>query len=196
MTSASAANTASIQFLLSDEGLMRTDEGAHATIGARRDRYAEFISHLSRPALLSGNRQETQMLVPRLAQWLDRVEQRIRNSIALDEQPPENERQWISPDVAQAALGFFRDTADVLPGEPFIYASRQGDLVAEFSGAHGTLTSIISPRIIILFAQVGEKPVEKRLDPRKDTPDALRHDLKLISSRLHTSTHGSLESSN
>jgi hypothetical protein len=193
MSSASAANTASIQYVLSDDELVRPNERTRAKARERRERYVRFIFHLPRSALLSMNKQETQIRVPGLSQWLDRVERRIVNSIAFEERRLEEPGRWLSPDVAEAALGFFRNTADVLPSEPFVYASRLGDLVAEFAGAYGTLTSVVSPHFIILFAQIGEEPIEKRFDPRADLGgDALRGELKRINYMLRTGRHGSM----
>src|SRR5207253_6843160 len=52
--------------------------------------------------------------------------------------------RWVTQAVANAATDFFKSTADLMPGKPFIYSSREGDLVAEFETKRGTMTSIIS----------------------------------------------------
>lgn len=188
MSTASAASTASIHYVLRDLYVRSGDE----TRSKLLERYVRLVPHLPRAILLSMNRPERHLRVPPLSRWLDRVEGRIQSSVALEEHHREEPGRWLSEDVAQAGLQFFRKTADLLPGEPFIYASRRGDLVAEFTGTHGTLTSIISPRFVILFASIDENPYEKKFDSRADVSgDALRGELKNIGLMLRTGWHGS-----
>jgi hypothetical protein len=74
--------------------------------------------------------------------WLPVVERRIRDSIArLGWTDDTDEGRWLSWATAEAARIFFDTAADVLPGEPYIYSSKQGDLVAEFQDERGTLTT-------------------------------------------------------
>src|SRR5689334_6162092 len=109
---------------------------------------------------LSENRPESLIYSPRpsLPAWLHTVQQRIRNSI-LPQAQKENDGRWLSGDIAKAGSDFFQKTADLLTGEPFIYSSCEGDLVAEFSAEHGTMTSIVSSNFVLLFAVVDNVPL-------------------------------------
>src|SRR5258707_325256 len=93
--------------------------------------------------LLSDFRPETLIYTPTPIgpHWLASTRKRIRTSIMPNYQAGANDGRWLSQEVADAADAFFRETADLLPGEPFIYSSRLGDLVAEFKAEHGTMTS-------------------------------------------------------
>jgi uncharacterized protein YgbK (DUF1537 family) len=101
-----------------------------------------------------------------------------------------NDGRWVAQDIADAADEFFQDTADLLPEEPVLYASRQGDLVAEFKGDHGTMTSIISHTFVLLFAVIDGKSMERRVLAGGDMRAAV---LQLVE-RLHAGEHGALES--
>src|SRR5579872_4533511 len=79
-----------------------------------------------------------------LPRWVDSIVQVIRNSVIPGDRVHENDGRWITQAIADAAIDFFQNTADLLPGEPIVYRSQQGDLVAEFACRRGTLTSIIS----------------------------------------------------
>ena len=74
--------------------------------------------------------------------WLPVVGSRIRNSLAPVGTEPSEE--WLDNSSANAALQFFNTTADLLPGEPYIYATHSGDLVAEFEAETANLTAVIS----------------------------------------------------
>ena len=97
--------------------------------------------------------------------WLPKVERRIQAStlpneyvVTLGEGDVEKGTEWLSEDVAHASLSFFERCADVLPGEPHLYASKGGALVAEFEAKNGSLTTVISPESVILFAVTAENP--------------------------------------
>jgi hypothetical protein len=88
-----------------------------------------------------------------------------------------------------------RATSDLLPNEPHIYSSTQGDLVAEFKGIHGTLTSIVSPRFLILFASVNGVPVQETLRFGETTTAAIRRAVHNLTEKLRTGKHGPVDSS-
>lgn len=111
------------------------------------------------------------------------------SSIVPKDEELENDGRWLRYGVAEAASGFFRLTSDLLPSEPYIYGSRIGDLVAEFEDTHGTMTSIITPTSVILFAVVDGVPIEKRLVLGSDSPTTLRRGLQELTERLHTGQH-------
>src|SRR5690349_19137288 len=73
---------------------------------------------------------------PLAARWLGKVEQRIKNSIAVDAHCI-GDQQFLSPEIASAATSFFQSTSDLFRTEPYVYSSRAGDLVAEFLATKG-----------------------------------------------------------
>jgi hypothetical protein len=125
---------------------------------------------------------------PISAAWLNAVQRRIKMSTAPVGRNIGNDRRWLSQDIADAAIAFFKTTSDVLPSEPYIYSSLKGDLVAEFSSTHGTMTNIISETSVIVFAVVDEVPVERPLS--LSATDALRQELQDITNMLQTGQHG------
>ena len=131
---------------------------------------------------------------PAEAPWFHIIERRITRS-ALPDINTKNDGRWLTLDVAEAAWDFFKMTSDLLPGEPYIYGSQKGDLVAEFTAAHGTLTSITTPRFTLLFAVVDGIPIEKRI-PRESSNSVLRSELKKLAELLRTGKHGTLGTGN
>jgi hypothetical protein len=102
-----------------------------------------------------------------------------------------NDGRWLTREAAETAWEFFKVTSDLLPGEPYIYGSQKGDLVAEFNAARGTLTCIITPRFNLLFAVVGSIPIEKTI-ARENNNSSLRSELMQITELLRTEHHGLL----
>jgi hypothetical protein len=127
---------------------------------------------------------------PADAPWFRLVERRITRS-ALPDVNTKNDGRWLTLDSTKAAMDFFGSTSDLLPGEPYIYGSQKGDLVAEFTAVHGTLTSIVTPGFTLLFAVVDGVPIEKRI-PRESSNSVLRSELKQLTELLRTGQHGSL----
>jgi hypothetical protein len=123
--------------------------------------------------------------------WLAAIQSCIRNSVVPAERIMTNDGRWVSQEVADAASQFFQTTADLLPAEPILYASRKGDLVAEFNAEHGVMTSIISPSFVLLYAVVGGSPIERRVFPGNELRSEIQHILRA----LRTEAHGSLEPS-
>lgn len=125
------------------------------------------------------------------ADWLTAVERRIWNSINPHDVDSVNDGRWLRATIATGAMSLFQRTSDVLPGEPFIYSSRKGDLVAEFSVAHGTMTNIVSQTTVTVFAVVDGVSVEKWLD--LGSTNTLREELRELTKMLHTGWHGAKE---
>jgi hypothetical protein len=141
---------------------------------------------------LSDTKQEKDIreVRPISAAWFNVVQRRIQKSTAPRGRKADNDRRWLSQDIADAASAFFKTTSDVLPSEPYIYSSLKGDLVAEFSGAHGTMTNIVSEASVIVFAVVDGTPVERRLSLGRSETDALRQELQRLTKMLRTGQHG------
>lgn len=125
------------------------------------------------------------------ASWFRVVERRIADSSIPDPNSP-NRRLGLSQSTAIAALNFFKSTSDLLPGEPYMYGSPLGDLVAEFATEGGTLTSVIGSSFTLLFAVVDGRPVEKKIS-QEDSEIKLRSDLTELAQLLRTGRHGALD---
>jgi hypothetical protein len=134
------------------------------------------------------------------ASWLPKVEQRIRNSILPDEYKASvaeedlTSQHWLGENVARAALNFFEAGADALPGEPHLYASKGGALVAEFGSTAGTLTIVISPDATILFAVKADSPQSPMEVTLQRGSNRLGEELRTIK-KIFAGTHGQVESS-
>ena len=120
--------------------------------------------------------------------WLEKTRAAIQNSLAPSPQVVGDGR-WLSQTVVNAATDFLDATADVLPGEPYIYSSREGDLVAEFEAEHGTLTSIVSPDFVLLFAVIDGTPVHRQVDDHR----SVREEVQQLTRRLLSGRDGNLE---
>ena len=123
--------------------------------------------------------------------WLEKIQRYIDKSIICDNCEAENDGRWLNQEVANAARDFFQKTAELLPGEPFIYSSKRGDLVAEFKDKHGTMTSIVSSTFVLLFAVIDGVPVERRIVESGDW----RVDVQLLTGLLRTGQNGAVEPS-
>jgi hypothetical protein len=127
---------------------------------------------------------------PPRAPWFRLVERRIAESSITDPNAANRDR-GLPQSTAIAALKFFKAASDLLPGEPYIYGSPLGDLVAEFAGEKGTLTSVIGPYFTLLFVVVCGIPTEIRVSPEGGESE-LRSVLKQLAESLHTGKHGAL----
>jgi len=123
------------------------------------------------------------------AYWLADVERRIRNSVVPTERVQENDGRWISMEVANSAIQFFRQASSLLPGEPFIYSSNAGDLVAEFKAGHGLMTSIVTAGKLMAVAIVDGQTEEVNVDLTTATEGELRRELKPIADYLRKGQH-------
>ncbi len=160
-------------------------------------RYDERISKLeARLMKLAAHRAQKKLrdrevrievYVPHLSaanNWLPIVEERIRASTLPDEYEDERSSEWLTEGAALAAIAFFRATADLLPAEPHIYATKEGDLVAEFETKTGSLTSIISGKETIVFAVLSDRPHEPIEKIIHMEGSKFRHELRSITNRL------------
>ena len=126
---------------------------------------------------------------PRKPEWLGSTLKAIRSSVsAIAGGKNLDDGRWLSQNVANSASDFFENTADLFPHKPFIYSSIEGDLVAEFKTDHGTLTSIVSPLFVLLFAVVNGVPSERRVSGTR----GLREEVRRFIEPLTAGTHGDL----
>jgi hypothetical protein len=127
---------------------------------------------------------------------LSTIEQRIFGSIVPNGRHLENDGRWLQEDIADAGVEFFQWASHLLPGEPFIYSSRKGDLVAEFEARHGRMTTIISQTFVMVFAVVDGIPTEKRVPLSAKGLGALRPELKRLTEMLRTGRYAALDTTN
>jgi hypothetical protein len=165
--------------------------------GRVQERYNRFWSNQSFQASRGSaleRKLEEDLRFPPLAEWLSAVERRIKNSTIPSEFKMQYTQEWLKEDVADAALRFFRNAADILPSEPFIYSSVDGDLVAEFSGTSGTLSAMISPKFVIVFAASGGATREHTF-PGTATREELRKGVAEVTKLFDSGRHGSVGTS-
>lgn len=123
--------------------------------------------------------------------WLATVERRIRESIAQDADKRSKDVRWLTIEAASSALRFFRLASDALPGEPYIYGTAEGEVVAEFKAKHGTLTSIVSGNTLRNYAVIdGTVQSEEPVDLATVNAGMLQAKLRPITQRLVTGKHG------
>jgi hypothetical protein len=125
------------------------------------------------------------------AGWLQIVERRISNSLQPAGRDYENQGQWLSAETASAATAFFQLTSDVLPGEPHIYSSLVGDLVAEFKAPHGVLNAVISTKAFTALAIIDGSPEETRIEWNAVSSRSVRSTLRSLTAKLCDGEHGS-----
>jgi hypothetical protein len=132
---------------------------------------------------------------PAFTGWLPAVEQRIDGATLPDGYGTLTQSEWVSEAVGSAAIRFFQSAADVLPSEPFIYGSKSGALVAEFSASNGALTTVIAPDVTTLFAVRNDQPENPIQISIQRGSNRLREDVKDISRTLSASSNGQMGSS-
>lgn len=121
---------------------------------------------------------------PIAAEWFEPVRQRIADSVIVPGEDIHNDETAISPNIGDSSLWFFTNTSDVLPAEPHLYSSRSGDLIAEFEGRYGRLTTIISDWSVLVFAVSGETVFDMQFQLRPENVTLLRRELQVISNRI------------
>jgi hypothetical protein len=125
--------------------------------------------------------------------WLVVLEARIRDSVLPDEYEGEPSTEWLTEGAANAAIAFFRASADLLPVEPSIYATKSGDLVAEFETPAGSMTSVVSDKETILFAVMTNDPDEPIQRVIRRGSNQFRDELRSFTITLTSGSHGKLE---
>ena len=182
--SATAAGTASIKHI----GMRIYPSKPVPTVDLI-ERYRRWCTRV-RPHV-SDNRLETALYAPSPIEpsWMENKLTAIRKSVAPSPQAAIGDGRWLSQNVVNAATDFFRLAGDVLPGEPFIYSSREGDLVAEFEGKHGTMTSIVSSTFVLLFAVIDGVPVERTIFETR----GIREEVQQLTRSLLAGRDGHLE---
>lgn len=121
------------------------------------------------------------------AAWLQVVEGRIVGSIEPEEGLADGSGEYISRDIGERAIEFFRCASDVLPAEPYVYSSTMGDLVAEFELAIGNrLTVIVGSERILAYAVSGDKTDQRQVDTTGRDYRSARAAVESLMDRLAT----------
>jgi len=176
---------------------------AQASSEIRFHRPAEFRFESPEPAVvdmtvaepLPSDNTLNQISGPSLiaAKWISVIERRIRESVSNDITNAD-EDGWLTLEIAARALSFFKATSDVLPpADPYLYTAMNGDLVAEFEGPHGKLTSVIGKSAVIAFAVVDDNVVKTTLSLPFEDVVKVRGELQRITEQLRSGEHGSVE---
>jgi hypothetical protein len=131
--------------------------------------------------------QSSSLQYPLAAPWLANVQRRLNNSVGLDLAAPDG--QWLTKGVVSAANTFFQATSDLLPIEPFLYSSTQGDLVAEFQGVEIPITVIFSTSNAIALAVIAGQPLKFTIPLAATPAGALRSELTKITEILRAKRH-------
>lgn len=126
--------------------------------------------------------------------WLPQVEARIRDSVVPPRSGEEPSCEWLAQDAANAAIAFFRQGADLLPTEPHIYGTENGDLVAEFETPTSTMTGVVSDTQTILFGYLLAAPHEPMQAVIARGSNHYRDDLKSFTKKLSPRPHGKMAS--
>jgi hypothetical protein len=123
--------------------------------------------------------------LPVRASWLANVERRILGSIPFTgAEPLPQTGRWLEPEVAGQAINLFQVMSDILPGEPYVYASLKGDLVAEFKAPKGKLTTIVGKSSLTSFGVSGDSVLRITFDLPIVNIQNARLRLKQVSDQL------------
>jgi hypothetical protein len=128
---------------------------------------------------------------PIAAPWLADVQRRLSNSIGLASAPPSG--QWLDRNIVSTANTFFQATSDLLPVEPYLYSSKDGELIAEFKGAEFPLTLVVSHGSAVAISLIQGRPLNFAITVNAAAPNALRSELKKITAKLRAQHHGTVE---
>jgi len=185
---ASAIGTASVWLPDSLGDLINASAQRHGAL----DRYLRIVG---RRRVMSSDRSvdvQTQIKEPvqisPQVQWHGLLQQRIKDSVALEGHQLDPNLRYLSEAVARSALCFFEGVSDLLPSEPYIYASQEGNLVAEFSGSSGGLSVMIGTDFAILFSSSEDQSKEyfyRRSDEPSDVRAGVKEAVAFISANLN-----------
>ncbi len=127
-----------------------------------------------------------------LPSWLASVERRIKDSIASADDTS-IDGQTIGWTIGAQAISFFQHYADLLPGEPYLYSSLRGDLVADFHTKQGSLSLILGITSVLGFANVGEEVIPVVIDIRKTDQSRTREQLRRLTNAFRQNKHGAVD---
>jgi len=129
--------------------------------------------------------EEISLPKPIPAKWFSRAERQIRNSVRLQGEKDAGEFETVTSGVAISAIQFFQEVSDILPTEPYLYTSTEGDLVAEFRGRQGSLTAIVGERKLWLFSIQDGGVTKEHWTMSRLNQGAIRASLKKLAGTLN-----------
>lgn len=119
------------------------------------------------------------------ARWISTIQRRIEESVPGPVADTADEDGWLNSDIAAFAVYFFNAVSDVLPAsEPYLYTASNGDLVAEFAGRHGKLTSVVGKGAVNSFAIVDGQMVKSTLNFPFESVVKARQELMQLTKQL------------
>lgn len=123
------------------------------------------------------------------AAWLPDVQKRIAGSIG-----PSNDTSGKSLGflIAVNGLRFFQETSDLMPEEPFLSASKLGDLLVEFALRPGTLTFVVGVNQVMGFAAFDGDIQSERVNSNAERND-LRAMVQRVTSSFQNIANGALD---
>jgi len=140
--------------------------------------------------------QSSTLQYPPPAPWLADVQRRLSNSVGQD--TPDPDGRWLAKGVVSAATSFFQATSDLLSvtpysAAPYLYSSRQGELVAEFGRADAPLTLIVSSNYALAFVVINGQAVQKRIPLAGTQTSTLRSEFSEITRALGAPRDGTVD---
>jgi hypothetical protein len=156
------------------------------------DKSAEKSASITYVTSMSAGHSST-LQFPTPAPWLATVQRRLTNSIGPVEPGASPGGQWLSGDVVRAANSWFQATSDMLPNEPFLHSSAQGNLVAEFTGVNGPMTVVVTTSHALAMATINGQPVQHQMSLAAAQPATMRADLATLTDALRGQHHGPLD---
>ena len=124
------------------------------------------------------------------AVWLRNVEQRLLSSVEKSGEELAAGLDSLPQALAEAGLRFFQVASDVLPGEPYLYRSRLGDLVAEYRGPNGQMTTVIGSEFGAALVSVDGNVFQHKFSTTPDGLEKARSHIRDLSKKVCPSKHG------
>lgn len=142
------------------------------------------------------NRAEAELpsVAPPPAPWLGAVQRRLNASIGIEGADALRDGSSLTKEVVSNANSFFEATSNLFPSEPYLYGSRNGDLIAEFEGKVGRMTVVVTSHNLIAFAVAGNETFKKQFDIVPFASAPIRHEIADIAERLGSGRYGSVDS--
>ena len=123
---------------------------------------------------------------PAPAAWLADIQRRLANSVGA----PTPSGAWLPGDVVTSANSLFLATSDLLPSEPSLHASFNGELIAEFSGDTGAMTLIVTRGAALAVAIINGQPLQNRFSLAGVQSAVLRAEVSKVTDAVRMAAHG------
>jgi hypothetical protein len=128
------------------------------------------------------------------AQWLSAVERRLQDSVGVAEFESLRDGRSLSINIVTRGKVFFQMTSDLLPGEPYVYSSLRGDLVADFRKQGATLTYIVAPESLTALLAMDGNITRELIDLESSNQGEVRKQVQILTKRFRSGENGSVGS--